>query len=114
MQQFEFVAAWLYHAAMTFAPLSQYMLPAACEQFHQETDIFLCGCEAFTQPHAVPPSHVRPVTMKTTVQRIHARRWCYGVLQEDGSYAFFNNMGHAKLPLHGVAAIGDTVARERS
>lgn len=36
-----------------------------------------------------------------------------GVEQEDGSYAFYSNVGHAKLPLQGVAAIGDTVAGAR-
>ena len=33
--------------------------------------------------------------------------------QEDGSYAFYANVGHAKLPITGVAAIGDTVAGAR-
>lgn len=32
------------------------------------------------------------------------------VKQEDGSFAFYHNLGHAKIPLNGNDAIGDTVA----
>lgn len=32
------------------------------------------------------------------------------MLQEDGSFAFYHNLGHAKIPINGNDAIGDTVA----